>query len=92
MSLTEMSGGCFSLGPVTGLSQTQYQTSRTAWAKFNDVWGYNAQVSTIIGCNATANVSYYRFVDNKELQQYRQGQLLHSIAYPTSNWNSIGSG
>jgi hypothetical protein len=87
-----MSGGCFKLGPITGLTQSQYQKYKIAWSKFSDVWSYNSQVSTIIGSNPSAVISYYRFTDNNEIQQYRQGQFLHSIVYPTSNWNSIGSG
>ena len=87
-----MSGGCFSLGPLRGLSFADYQTKRMAWNVFEDVYKYNAQVSTIIGTNPTASISYYRFVDNAEIQQYRQGQSLHSLAYPTSNWDSIGTG
>jgi hypothetical protein len=83
---------CFSLGPILGLSHAQYQNYRTAWFKFNDVLSYNARVSTIIGSNPRADVSYYRFANNMETQQYRQGQALHSIVYPASNWNSIGSG
>lgn len=84
--------GCFSLGPMKSLSSAQYKQYQSAWQTFNNVWDYNIQVSTIIGSNPSANISYYRFTGNIELQHYRQGQILHSIAYPTSNWNSVGTG
>lgn len=84
--------GCFSLGPMKSLSFAQYKQYQAAWQVFNDVWDYNIQVSTIVGTNPNTKLSYYRFTDSVELQQYRQGQMLHSIAYPTSNWNSIGTG
>ena len=87
-----MSGGCFSLGPLRGLSFADYQTKRAAWNTFENVYNYNVSVSTIIGTNPTASISYYRFADSAEIQQYRQGQSLHSLAYPRSNWNSIGTG
>ena len=83
---------CFSLGPIVGLTHSQYQNYRMSWFKFNSVLSYNAQVSTIIGNDPSADISYYRFANNIEIQQYRQGQSLHSIVYPNSNWDSIGSG
>lgn len=87
-----MSGACFSLGPLRGLSFGDYKTKKAAWNVFKDVYNYNAQVSTIIGTNPSASISYYRFADSLEIHQYRQGQSLHSLAYPTSNWDSIGTG
>lgn len=87
-----MSGNCFSLGPMRGLSFSQYKQYQAAWQIFNQVYTYNANVSTIMGINPTAQLSYWRFVDTREIQQYRQGQNLHTIAYPSSNWTSIGTG
>jgi hypothetical protein len=83
---------CFSPGPLKGLTISQYNNYKQAWNKFNDVYNYNSQVSTIIGADPVARVSYYRFATMAEMQQYRQGQSLHSITYPTSNWDSIGTG
>ena len=79
-------------GPQIGLSSSQLLIYKTAWNTFNNVYTYNAQVSTIVGSNPSAYVSYYRFANAVEIEQYRQGQLLHSITFPTSNWDSIGSG
>ena len=87
-----MSGGCFSLGPMTGLSFSQYKQYQLAWGVFNQVYAYNANVSTIMGSNPSARLSYWRFADSAEIAQYRQGQQLHTLAYPNSNWTSIGSG
>ena len=87
-----MSGLCFSLGPQTGLSFGQYITAKQGWYIFETVWGYNTNISTILAANPSAAVSYWRFENSAQLEQYRQGQQLHSIAYPASNWNSVGTG
>ena len=78
-------------GPQIGLSSSQLLQYRTSWATFNNIYNYNASVSTIIAANPTAAISYYRFSSAVETEQYRQGQYLHSMTYPNSNWNSIGT-
>jgi hypothetical protein len=81
--------GCFSL-PIKGLSIRQYDIYKKSWNTFDKIQSYNAQVSTLIGLNPTASVSYWRFANGDEKGQYIQGQYLHQQAYPGSNFNSIG--
>ena len=57
---------------------------------YDKIQTYNAQVSTIVGSNPTASVSYWRYASGDEKAQYIQGQYLHQQAYPGSNFNSIG--
>ena len=78
--------------PTRGLTIRQYEAYKTAWNTFETVYTYNAQVSTIMGSNPTASVSYWRFQSGDEKGRYIQGQFLHQQTYPKSNFDSIGSG
>ena len=79
---------CFDVSGFRGMTPIQFRIYKDAWNTFNRVQEYNSNISTLrAGGNKILN--YYQYVDQKERNQFRQGQSLHAQVYPLSNWNAV---
>ena len=77
---------CFDASGFKFLPQGIYLTYQSQWATFERIYYYNSNVSTLMA-QGNSNTSYYQFVSNTEQTSYLNGLQLHTIRYPTSNWN-----
>jgi hypothetical protein len=63
-----------------------------AWNEFEAVEAADSATrSTAIGGGATASVTWYAFAGEGERRLYRDGQQMHALAIPGTNWQSTRS-
>jgi hypothetical protein len=60
---------------------------RQEWNTFERIWNHNVAVST---AHSQGNLTptYYGYETCMEQTSYLNGQQLHTIRYPNSNWES----
>jgi hypothetical protein len=78
---------CFDASGFQFLPQGIYHTYQSQWATFERIYTFNSNVSTLQG-QGNSNVSYYQFQNGTEKSAYLNGQMLHTVRYPNSNWDS----
>lgn len=61
---------------------------RTDWGNFERIQAVNSNVSTLRG-DGKPSPSYYTYVDNAERYSFQNGQSLHTLYLPNSNWNLV---
>jgi len=79
---------CCDLSGFTPLSDSQVYQYRNDWNTFERIQAFNSNVSTQHALG-NLNVYYYTYVSNAEKNSFTKGQLLHSVRYPTSNWDVV---
>ena len=67
---------------------TRYQND---WNTFDRIQTFNSNVSTLraTGITGTTNISYYTYVNYVEKTSFQNGQMLHTLYLPNSNWNTV---
>ena len=79
---------CFDLSGFTPVPNSILNQYRFDWNTFERIQTLNSNVSTIrSGGNKT--VYYYNFITNQEKNSFLKGQVLHTVRYPNSNWDSV---
>ena len=79
---------CFDLSGFTPLIASQLFQYRFDWNNFERIQTFNSNVSTLRDAGNTT-LRYYNYLTNAEQNSFTKGQLLHTLRYPTSNWNSV---
>jgi len=79
---------CFDLSGFTPLTESQVYQFRNDWNTFERIQAFNSNVSTQ-RASGILNVYYYTYVSNIEQNSFTKGQLLHTVRYPTSNWDTV---
>jgi hypothetical protein len=70
------------------LPQNVYVKYKTDWNTFERIQAFDSNVSTV-RATSTTNLSYYTFVDYVEKNSFKNGQYLHVLYLPNSNWNVV---
>ena len=76
--------GCHDLSGFFFLSESQLRYYRTCINVFDNVQGYNSNVSTLRS-NGTLTASYYQFMTTQEKNQYTKGLFLATQSYGSGN-------
>jgi len=61
---------------------------RTDWNTFNRIQTVNSNVSTS-KAQGIAGLSYYTYINSAERNSFINGQSLHTLYLPNSNWNTV---
>ena len=61
---------------------------RNDWNTFNRIQAFNSNVSTLRSAGEQG-ISYYTYVNYAEKESFRNGQQLHTLYLPNSNWNVV---
>jgi hypothetical protein len=78
---------CFDASGFKFLPQGTYLTYQSQWTTFERIYYFNSNVSTL-KAQGNTDISYYQFPTVVEKTAYLNGEQLHTIRYPTSNWTS----
>ena len=70
------------------LPQNLFLKYKTDWNKFEQVQAFDSNVSTLRSAGTT-NISYYTFADYVERASFKNGQYLHLLYLPNSNWDLV---
>jgi len=70
------------------LSQNVLQRYRTDWNNFERIQAFNSNISTQIG-QGKPSKPYYTYVDYIEKNSFKNGQYLHILYIPNSNWDVV---
>ena len=81
---------CWDASGFSGLTFSQSQKYKTAWATFGRIQAFDSNVSTLNATTGT-NLRYYTFSDYQERNQFIEGQFLHlkSLPYYTALWAPV---
>jgi hypothetical protein len=79
---------CFDLSGFTPLTESQLYQYRNDWNTFERIQAFNSNVSTQHSLG-NLKVYYYTYITNEEKNSFTKGQQLHTVRYPTSNWNVV---
>jgi hypothetical protein len=78
---------CFDASGFKFLPQGIYLSYQSQWATFERIYYFNSNISTVRK-QGDSNAMYYQFLTGTEKTDYLNGQQLHTLRYPTSNWDS----
>jgi len=70
------------------LPQNVYVKYKTDWNTFERIQAFDSNVSTV-RATSTTNLSYYSFVNYVERASFKNGQYLHVLYLPNSNWDLV---
>ena len=70
------------------LPQTVFLKYKTDWNNFERIQAFDSNISTQRS-NGSTNLSYYHFVDYAERNSFKNGQSLHVLYIPNSNWDVV---